>query len=74
MGLPARQREIVRVFLGQKHRFDGCQWIEGAPSADDSCKCGRRVRQGSAYCYQHDDLTRRDPCIVRRGASHRPTT
>jgi len=74
MGLSARQRGTVRFFAGHGHRFDACQWIDGTPSADDSCKCGRRVRQGSAYCSQHDDRTRREPRTVSPGTKHRPTT
>ena len=30
-----------------------CQWIEGEPSADDSCKCGAPVVPGRSYCAEH---------------------
>jgi len=32
----------------------GCQWIQGEPSRDDTCKCGRPVhREGSPWCAAH---------------------
>ena len=32
-----------------------CQWIEGQPTADDSCfQCRRKVKPGSPYCAPHD--------------------
>ncbi len=31
----------------------GCQWIEGEPSADDRCKCGKPVVPGASYCEPH---------------------
>lgn len=30
-----------------------CQWIDGEPSADDSCKCGDPVVDGKSYCKPH---------------------
>lgn len=57
MGLPLRQRGIARFFLGFALRFDRCQWIEGEPTADDSCKCGQLARHGSAYCEAHERRT-----------------
>lgn len=30
-----------------------CQWIEGQPTPDDSCKCLKPVKEGSAYCPEH---------------------
>lgn len=30
-----------------------CQWIEGAPSADDACKCGARTARGHSWCPAH---------------------
>ena len=30
-----------------------CQLIEGDPSGNDACKCGRRALSGSAYCADH---------------------
>jgi hypothetical protein len=30
-----------------------CQYIAGAPSADDSCKCGRHVKAGTSWCPNH---------------------
>ena len=36
--------------------FRSCQWIEGEPSADDRCKCGRPVQPDESnwpYCAEH---------------------
>jgi len=33
--------------------FTRCQWIDGAPTADDRCKCGVPVRPGSSWCESH---------------------
>jgi hypothetical protein len=30
-----------------------CQWIEGAPTAFDSCKCGAKPLSGEVYCGFH---------------------
>ena len=30
-----------------------CQWIAGEPSADDACKCGAPVIEGTSYCEPH---------------------
>lgn len=30
-----------------------CQWIEGAPSENDACKCGALVQEGTSYCNFH---------------------
>lgn len=30
-----------------------CQWIEGQPTRDDSCKCLAPVRPGQPYCEAH---------------------
>lgn len=30
-----------------------CQWIEGKPTPDDSCKCGAPSVRGHAYCGPH---------------------
>ena len=37
--------------LGPPHKR--CQWIDGEPTADDRCKCSRRVKTGSSYCPAH---------------------
>jgi hypothetical protein len=58
MGLPLDRRGLARFFVGWGHRFQTCQWIDGEPSADESCKCGRPVRLGSSYCGRHDELAR----------------
>lgn len=44
----------------------GCQWIEGEPSADDRCKCGAPRVAGSAYCPEHyaRTVTARQPRSV----------
>lgn len=31
-----------------------CQFIEGAPSANDDCKCGEPVPVGKSYCEPHE--------------------
>jgi hypothetical protein len=31
-----------------------CQWIEGAPAADDACKCGKPTVGHSSYCREHE--------------------
>jgi hypothetical protein len=32
-----------------------CQWIEGEPSRNDACKCGRRIARNASvpYCRTH---------------------
>lgn len=53
MGLTTRRGGITRFFLGRGRLFETCQWIDGEPCADDSCKCGSPVRSPSAYCDRH---------------------
>lgn len=31
-----------------------CQWIEGEPDADESCKCGRPAIPARPYCREHE--------------------
>jgi hypothetical protein len=71
MGLSTRRRGIARFFLGLGHRFESCQWIDGDPTADDSCKCGRQVRDGSVYCDDHQERARRQPCAGPREVDER---
>lgn len=33
-----------------------CQYIEGDPSPDDTCKCRKPVEPGSPYCAEHKKL------------------
>lgn len=33
--------------------FTSCQWIDGKPTPDDSCKCGAPVLIGAPYCAAH---------------------
>ena len=40
-----------RGFTGPRPRL--CQWIEGEPSGDDSCKCLVPVEPGRPYCAAH---------------------
>jgi hypothetical protein len=61
MGLPMHQQGLARYLVGLGHWFESCQWIDGEPTADDSCKCGLSVRHGSSYCDQHEDLARLHP-------------
>ena len=42
---------IRRGFQGPRPKR--CQWIEGAPRGDDSCKCGAAVAPGKPYCDAH---------------------
>lgn len=36
------------------YRPTGCEFIEGEPTADDRCKCGRTLwRPGAAFCAAH---------------------
>ena len=30
-----------------------CQWIEGDPGPDDSCKCGEKAVPGQSWCDAH---------------------
>lgn len=43
------RRRVVPISL----RFKTCQWIEGQPTPDDSCKCGAPVVMGEPYCAAH---------------------
>jgi hypothetical protein len=38
-----------------------CQWIEGEPTPDDSCKCGAPSAPGQPYCGPHLRRARRVP-------------
>jgi hypothetical protein len=47
---------IVDVFSGPRvvgPRGRQCQWIEGEPSGDDSCKCLRETALGVSWCPTH---------------------
>ncbi len=53
--------------------FRTCQWIAGAPSWDDACKCGAPTLAGSNYCGPHHARAwqSRDPELdqaMKRGA------
>ena len=39
--------------------IQGCQYIAGEPSADDSCKCGAAVGETRIYCPEHEIKARR---------------
>ncbi|MBN9525434.1 MAG: hypothetical protein J0H82_04460 [Alphaproteobacteria bacterium] len=47
--------------------FRTCQWIAGAPSWDDACKCGAPTVEGSNYCAPHEARAwqARDPDLDR---------
>lgn len=47
---PARAQIVA---LGEIARPRTCQWIDGEPSADDACKCGRPTIPGFSYCAPH---------------------
>jgi hypothetical protein len=58
-----RGRKSSLSVLGTKFsapgfRFRACQYIEGDPSPDESCKCGEAVVPGTAYCPTHLERTR----------------
>jgi hypothetical protein len=47
-----------------------CQWIEGEPSEDDACKCGKPAAAGRPYCPPHEAraYVRVDPQMWREFA------
>ena len=45
--------ETVKLARAPVSFFRTCQFIEGEPTADDSCKCGAETLPGSAYCQAH---------------------
>lgn len=63
LGLPARDvSAIISASMQRAPRYAGpvelsatakCQWIEGEPSADDACKCGRPALVGRSWCPDH---------------------
>ena len=63
LGLSMREQGLARFFVGLGHRFEICQWIEGEPRGDDSCKCGRPVRPGAPYCSTHAHRARPPICL-----------
>lgn len=72
MGLSLKRQGLARFFVGLGHRFETCQWIDGEPSADDSCKCGRFVRPGASYCDRHMERGRlHSQDCARSNAQHR---
>jgi hypothetical protein len=53
---PQPTDRIVDVFSGPRvvgPRGRQCQWIEGEPSGDDSCKCLRETALGVSWCPTH---------------------
>ena len=54
---PSRPRDhAVDVFSGPRivgPKGRQCQWIEGEPSGDDSCKCLRETAPGASWCPPH---------------------
>jgi hypothetical protein len=71
MGLPKRQQGLARFFRGRGQSFEMCQWIDGEPRANDSCKCGLPVRPGSAYCDEHAARAHLHPPSAALKAEHR---
>lgn len=51
--------------------FRSCQWIEGSPTRDDTCKCGRPVVPGSRwpYCPEHLRLATTRATVKSREAA-----
>lgn len=53
---PRSQIRAVNVISGPRivgPKGRQCQWIEGEPSGDDSCKCLRETEQGTSWCPPH---------------------
>ena len=56
---PIPPGEMARISSGRAGAVQpsphspGCQFIEGEPSRDDSCKCGEPTKPLSAYCHEH---------------------
>jgi GcrA cell cycle regulator len=46
-------REATGLAMSGQWRPRTCQFIAGEPSADDACKCGEPVLEGSSYCAKH---------------------
>lgn len=57
LGMPTYSLNVRRLStaVGQGPRFKACQWIEGEPTADESCKCGEPTVAGrhAPYCHNH---------------------
>ena len=47
------------------HRVHKCQYIEGEPSADDSCKCGKPAQVGWSECPDHHAICYYTPSVKR---------
>ena len=62
-----RTGQLLKGVFGQRKyaagqiRFKKCQWIEGDPSADDRCKCGKRTKDGNPYCSKHQSIAYHAP-------------
>src|SRR5579862_4404553 len=56
--LPAAPRPQLRLI--RIPPAGTCQWIEGEPSEDDACKCGRPSIPGRSYCAPHLARARTD--------------
>lgn len=52
LGLATDERFIPRLASTDGLRFRSCQYIEGNPMADDSCKCGSAT-DGGPWCERH---------------------
>jgi hypothetical protein len=52
-GDPLATRLVPRAQEGWRPK--ACQWIEGAPSINESCKCRKPVLEGSSYCSEHHE-------------------
>jgi len=53
---PKPKNHLVTAFSGPRvvgPRGRQCQWIEGEPSGDDSCKCLRETAPGVSWCPVH---------------------
>lgn len=74
-GMPVTALAIRPGFTGGPARR--CQFIEGEPSPDDACKCGRAAEPGHSWCAAHLSRVResepRTPGWLRELAGGEPS-
>ena len=69
--LPARPSPIrepaplTPIFVVNPLPRPMCQWIDGVPTADDSCKCGAERLPGEVYCAHHKKISVCQPRRLR---------
>lgn len=62
---PRKPRKPRATAVGPRSRQ--CQWIEGLPTRDDSCKCLAETPPGEPYCPSHEHRSRRHTEYIPRG-------